>query len=703
MSHVVRSGRPRAFAVALAIVAVLGGMIGFASSSNAAEDLQAPVIGPVQPTPSVVDVTTGPATVTFDVTVTDDLSGVRSLGGRSVSPTGATRSIDIAFTRGSFGDLDTGWHGTVIVPQYTAGTWQIQLTAQDMVGNQRNLSTVATFTALGTTDSAPPTFGSGTVSPQTVDVSFAPASVTFEIDVADDLSGVAGIAGRSISPAGATSTFGVTRIIGSTGDRSTRWRGTVTVPKLGANGTWGIQLNATDIVGNQTPLATRLSFNVTGTSDTLAPVFGPLTVSPTAVSVGGRSATVSFEVDVTDDFSGVADVAGRSVSPAGPTMTFPVTRVQGAIGDRTTRWRGTITVPQFAATGVWNIELLATDVVGNQTPLLSRGTFTVFSDTVSPVVAAVLSPPPNAAGWWSSPVTVTWDVSDPEPSSGLQPPLPAPVVISEEGIRTVSSGDVCDLDGNCSSVSLVVRLDTTSPSIEAASLAIPPVRVGDPVVLSATTADNLSGVVAGEWFLGADPGVGAATAMSSVSPAILQAQLGAGLPVGVHVAGVRVIDAAGNWSETLTTYVVVYDASGSFVTGAGWIVPGGPSSDAGDTLPRIDGTRAAHFGFNVRYQSGASTAPSGTLHFRFQIGEFQLESTSFNWLVTTPNMAKFDGLATINGSTVPQRFRVDARVGSGGQPDRFAITVWNPGTDPDSSPPLYKASGDVTGIINISR
>jgi len=144
---------------------------------------------------------------------------------------------------------------------------------------------------------------------------------------------------------------------------------------------------------------------------------------------------------------------------------------------------------------------------------------------------------------------------------------------------------------------------------------------------------------------------------------------------------VRARDGSGAWSAAATALLVVYDPSGGFVTGGGWIVPGGPGSDPGDVLPGLDGVSPANFGFNVRYQKGSSTVPGGALQLDYNAGRLHLKSTAFDWLVVTnTSWAKFQGLATIDGAGgALYPFRVEARDGS---PDRLVLRVWAPARTP---------------------
>jgi hypothetical protein len=171
---------------------------------------------------------------------------------------------------------------------------------------------------------------------------------------------------------------------------------------------------------------------------------------------------------------------------------------------------------------------------------------------------------------------------------------------------------------------------------------------------------------------------------------------------GIYTLVVEATDLAGNTATSDHIFFVVYDPAGGFATGGGWFIPGKEgNSDPGDALPGLDGTSKATFGFVVKYKTGASTTPSGQLEFQYHVGNFHLHSADYDWLVVTnQNWAKFQGVATINGSEELYPFRVDGRDGDkdgGSLPDRFIIKIWEPGADPDFDELIYKASGDLGG------
>jgi PKD repeat protein len=172
---------------------------------------------------------------------------------------------------------------------------------------------------------------------------------------------------------------------------------------------------------------------------------------------------------------------------------------------------------------------------------------------------------------------------------------------------------------------------------------------------------------------------------------------------GVYTVTLTVTDPSQQTARATYLYIVAYDPDGPFATGGGTIVPGGLTSDPGDTLPGLNGTAKANFGFVVKYKNGQSTVPGGNLTFNYAMGDFKLSSAGFDYLVVTnQNWAKFSGLATIEGRSGLFPFRVDAR-DDGTTNDRFIIKVWAPGANPDTATPIYKASGDVQGEVTIHK
>lgn len=120
-------------------------------------------------------------------------------------------------------------------------------------------------------------------------------------------------------------------------------------------------------------------------------------------------------------------------------------------------------------------------------------------------------------------------------------------------------------------------------------------------------------------------------------------------------------------SPQVCTFAVIYDPSGGFVTGGGWI-----DSPAGAYKPDLSLTGKANFGFVSKYKKGADT-PTGNTEFQFQAADLNFHSDSYQWLVVAGNnYARFKGSGTINGIG-DYKFMLWA---GDGEPDTFRIRIW---------------------------
>jgi hypothetical protein len=172
---------------------------------------------------------------------------------------------------------------------------------------------------------------------------------------------------------------------------------------------------------------------------------------------------------------------------------------------------------------------------------------------------------------------------------------------------------------------------------------------------------------------------------------------------GVYEVRVTVTDANTGSTTVSFQYVVIYDASGGFVTGGGWI-----NSPPGAYVANPTLTGKANFGFVSKYQKGANV-PTGETEFQFNAAGFNFHSTVYDWLVIAGAKAQYKGSGTINDSG-DYGFLLTATDGkvSGGGVDKFRIKVWNkttgaiaydnaPGSDDiDASNQMALGGGSIT-------
>lgn len=142
---------------------------------------------------------------------------------------------------------------------------------------------------------------------------------------------------------------------------------------------------------------------------------------------------------------------------------------------------------------------------------------------------------------------------------------------------------------------------------------------------------------------------------------------------GVYQVALTVKDFCDITVSKTFEYVVVYDPSGGFVTGGGFV-----NSPAGALREDETLTGKANFGFVAKYQKGAA---NGQTEFQFHSASFNFKSTSYEStrLVISGNKANYKGEGTIAGREGTFGFMVSAVYGQyngGTAPDRFRIKIW---------------------------
>jgi PKD repeat protein len=134
-------------------------------------------------------------------------------------------------------------------------------------------------------------------------------------------------------------------------------------------------------------------------------------------------------------------------------------------------------------------------------------------------------------------------------------------------------------------------------------------------------------------------------------------------PEDIELAGLNVFE-----------YAVVYDPAGGFVTGGGWI-----NSPPGAYALNPSLTGKANFGFVAKYKKGA-TIPTGETQFRFQAGDLDFHSTSYDWLVVANAKAMYKGVGKINqgGNYGFLISAIDSDLTSSpNDRDTFRIKIWD--------------------------
>ena len=213
---------------------------------------------------------------------------------------------------------------------------------------------------------------------------------------------------------------------------------------------------------------------------------------------------------------------------------------------------------------------------------------------------------------------------------------------------TVDDGMTTDSD-----VVLIIVQDTTAPVVSNASASPNPAAVNTSVTISADVADICAAYT--EY-----------TIDGGLTWADMNVPLLSGIESRILEVCVRATDESGNHAKDCF-FLPVYDPSGGFVTGGGWI-----DSPSGAFMDNTALTGKANFGFVSKYKKGA-TIPTGQTEFAFKTAGLNFHSSVYEWLVVTGNnKAQFKGTGTING-TGDYKFMVWA---GDGTPDTFRIRIW---------------------------
>jgi len=227
--------------------------------------------------------------------------------------------------------------------------------------------------------------------------------------------------------------------------------------------------------------------------------------------------------------------------------------------------------------------------------------------------------------------------------------------------------------------------DTTPPVVSNLVATPNPVAVNTAVTVTATAADTETG---GTNIASAQVSIDGGTTWQPMSAADgtfdsttenLTATVGPFSSATVIDLCVRATDAAGNTSAPSCILLAVYDPTGGFVTGGGWI-----NSPPGAYTPDTSLTGKANFGFVSKYVQGA-TVPSGSTEFQFQVASVDFKSDSYQWLVISGGQAQYKGTGTLNGTSGYSFLLTACDVEvkgtcAGGSTDSFRIKIWNSST-----------------------
>ena len=299
---------------------------------------------------------------TFAANVTDDISGVKSVSGVLVSPSGAQQGF--ACQREADG---TRFLSRITIPKEAAeGAWAVKyLTLTDNAGNSINLSaaqgtlppTAGLRVVSSASDSKGPTLKAVWLEQQSM--SAGDKNQVF-VQADDDKSGVNLVSGVFVSPSKqARIGFGCRQAAGM-------WQCGVAPPTCVDCGSWQLeQIQLQDKANNMTtvradnPLVAQVRLELFGKEcDNTPPTIVSLVLDPVVVS-NAEGGLIRATAVATDNQCGVASLSGVAMPPGSSSSTriyFPFRPVTEG-GDT---FVGDIIVPKHAPSGVWTIGWIQT-------------------------------------------------------------------------------------------------------------------------------------------------------------------------------------------------------------------------------------------------------------------------------------------------------------------------------------------------------
>jgi uncharacterized protein YjbI with pentapeptide repeats len=311
--------------------------------------------------PSSVDVSAGSASVVMNVGASDNGSAVTEVFVYAYAPNLGS----VVYNAGSLisGTPSNGvWQVNLTVPQgASAGTWTISYVyLVDQSGNYQ-LLTSTDLTAKSYPDTFNVTSGapsisltSVAISPQSLDVSAAPGSVSLNIGIADGLAAIHSVNALAYGPGSVSYASGTGSLVSGTTSNGV-WQINLSIPQNASVGTWTIYyVEIIDGAGNA-----RILY-----STDIAPTFpdtfkvsnstGPQTIGlsfPALVDTSAGPQTVNGTITTKDMAASLSNIFIVFNDPSG--NSGPSVALTGPIAPGVTSFQ--FTLPQNSQPGIWKV------------------------------------------------------------------------------------------------------------------------------------------------------------------------------------------------------------------------------------------------------------------------------------------------------------------------------------------------------------
>jgi len=180
-------------------------------------------------------------------------------------------------------------------------------------------------------------------------------------------------------------------------------------------------------------------------------------------------------------------------------------------------------------------------------------TVSVMVDQTPPSITYDIQPRPAENSWNKQPVTITFRAEDAKVGIASCSP---PKTLDRDGINQTVIGSAMNYAGDSSSVTAVVSIDQTPPTLGKPSWSANPVTRNADSTLTIPVVDHTSGVTQGEYIGSVEPGPGKGAPMA-LSSSKLTVTFKASVPSGRYPIRIRARDAAGNWSDLVDAVLTV--------------------------------------------------------------------------------------------------------------------------------------------------